>query len=598
MKKGFSIKNMSAKGKITMFSAVMLLFMIVIACTGLYSANEINRKRSERYDNYGMGEYYLSEAFSNFCNIKVRVRNIVFLYYNDPTNLQDQKTKINNYTNATRQYLQLFEDRMKHFSSEIQKQYQVVEDAIEEWLSSTNADISLAENGKAAEAVEDLMNNGRVIADTAEAELSTLMDMLQSASAQDNETVKTELAALTGILIAVSVIAVIITFGYAALLIRLITIPVAKLSEAAKKLAVGDVDVDCTKLAEDDLGILMDNFSNVVNATREQARIANEIASGDMTVNVAPRSDKDLLGMALQKLVADQNQTLGSVKESTMQVTIGAQQVASASQALAQGSTEQASALEQVTASINEIAENTRKNASEATTANNLVSTVSNMAEDGKEQMQSMVAAMHDISQSSETISKIIKTIDDIAFQTNILALNAAVEAARAGVHGKGFAVVAEEVRNLAAKSASAAKETAEMIEDSICKVGNGQKLADETAEALDKMVSSISEVTVLIGSIASSSNDQATAVTQIDQAINQVSTVVQTNSATSEECAAASEELSNQAVNLRNQMAGYKLLGGDQSGADSMGEKTYSYTSGSHRNEQIISLDGEFGKY
>lgn len=596
MENKVSSRNATVKGKITIFSAVMVIFMVIIAACGLFSANNISQTRKNRYDNYAMNEYYLSEAFTNFCNIKVRVRNIVFMYYDDEVNLQEQKTKIENYKTATSEYLQLFEDRMVYLTPEIQAQYKKVAESINKWYDSTDNDISLAENGKYTQAVEDLMDNGRVIADEAEEELATLISMLEDESEKNNTEVERELKAMTVIQITTTIIAILISFVYAIRLIKGITVPVSMLSEAAKKMAVGDVDVNCTKTSQDDLGIMMDNFSAMVQSIKEQAKIAAQISDGDMTVEVTPRSDKDVLGMALKKLVEDQNRTLSSVKESTMQVTIGADQVASASQALAQGSTEQASALQQVTASINEIAENTKENASKATTANNLVNSVKDMAEDGKEHMQSMVGAMDEISASSGTISKIIKTIDDISFQTNILALNAAVEAARAGVYGKGFAVVAEEVRNLASKSAFAAKETADMIEDSIRKVGNGQKLANETAEDLDKIVSSIYDITDLVASIAEASNEQATAVSQIDQAIEQVSTVVQTNSATSEECAAASEELSNQAIGLRNQMAGYKLSGGNQSGSMMRSGKT-SFDGGS-RNEQIISLEGEFGKY
>ena len=267
---------------------------------------------------------------------------------------------------------------------------------------------------------------------------------------------------------------------------------------------------------------------------------------------------------------------------------------------MAQGSTEQASAIQEITASISEIAEKTKMNAEQANETNRLMAEVISNVEKGNSQMRDMMTAMKDINQSSESISKIIKVIDDIAFQTNILALNAAVEAARAGEAGKGFAVVAEEVRSLAAKSAAAAAETAELIEDSISKVGVGSRIADETASALEVISSTAQTCDSQIGGIADSSNYQATAVAQIEQAIAQVSQVVQTNSATSEQCAAASEELSNQATRMRDLLSIYNL--GSSSGisaSSSMDSSSYSSSSSkSNPNEQIISLGDGFGKY
>ncbi len=171
-----------------------------------------------------------------------------------------------------------------------------------------------------------------------------------------------------------------------------------------------------------------------------------------------------------------------------------------------------------MTAAITEIAAQTRQNAANANQANELALNARDNAAQGNEQMQEMLDAMEGINESSANISKIIKVIDEIAFQTNILALNAAVEAARAGQHGKGFAVVAEEVRNLAARSASAAKETTDLIEGSIRKVQSGTKIANDTAQALNKIVEGVSQAAVLVGDIAVASNEQATGIAQVDQ--------------------------------------------------------------------------------
>ncbi|MBQ8519066.1 MAG: methyl-accepting chemotaxis protein [Agathobacter sp.] len=365
-----------------------------------------------------------------------------------------------------------------------------------------------------------------------------------------------------------------------------------------KEIARGNMDVEIKKVYNDEFGAVIDEYVIMVENIRAQAMLAQAVANGDMTVDVIASSDVDTMGNALKTLVQRNGSALGNINDAAYQVMTSASQVASASEALAQGSTEQASAIEQITSSISEIAEKTRENASQANHAANLVNEAIQDVEKGNEEMREMVIAMEDINKSSESISKIIKVIDDIAFQTNILALNAAVEAARAGDAGKGFAVVAEEVRNLAAKSAAAASETAEMIEDSIAKVAIGSRLADETAKALEDISNAVKQSEVIINNIAESSNYQATAVAQINQGIGQVSQVVQTNSATSEECAAASEELSNQAVRMRDLLSIYKLNESAVVSRYHELEEEANTASAVDANEPVISLGEGFGKY
>ncbi|MEA1959720.1 MAG: methyl-accepting chemotaxis protein [Bacillota bacterium] len=321
---------------------------------------------------------------------------------------------------------------------------------------------------------------------------------------------------------------------------------------------IGDYQGD-NALIKEALNGTVDGLEKLIG---EISEALGEISKGNLAIQFDREYKGDFVAIssAIKLIISSLNNVLGDINNASEQVSAGSKQVADSGQALAQGASEQASAIEQLTAAINQIAAQTRQNAANSSQTNDLVINARDNAVGGNDQMKEMLAAMEGINESSNNISKIIKVIDEIAFQTNILALNAAVEAARAGQHGKGFAVVAEEVRNLAARSASAAKETTDLIEGSIRKAAVGTKIANETAAALNQIVDGVSRVVELGGEIAVASNEQATGIAQVNQGIEQVSTVVQSNSASAQESAAASEELSAQSVLLKERVERFKL--------------------------------------
>lgn len=346
---------------------------------------------------------------------------------------------------------------------------------------------------------------------------------------------------------------------------------VQKLGEAASSVAdaaqTGNLDYQAD--SSEYKGAYADVVENLNGALRaisaplqEIKQVLSAMADGDLTMSMQGGYEGEYqeISQAINRTVESMSAILTDIAKTADEVAAGSTQISHGSMTLSQGATEQASSVEELSASITEVTSATKSNASHARNASELALQAKNAAEQGNGQMEQMQLAMKDIDAASSNIGKIIKVIDDIAFQTNILALNAAVEAARAGQHGRGFAVVAEEVRNLAMRSANAAKETTSYIESTLSKVKAGNKIADETAKALTQIVGSIEETSQLVNDIATASNEQASGLSQIMSGIDQVSRVVQNNSATSEESAAASEALMNQARTLNEALSQFRL--------------------------------------
>jgi methyl-accepting chemotaxis protein len=296
----------------------------------------------------------------------------------------------------------------------------------------------------------------------------------------------------------------------------------------------------------------------------EAVRVAETVAAGDLTSNVVVKS-KDETGRLLQAL-KDMNDSLvnvvGQVRTGTDTIATASSEIAAGNQDLSSRTEQQASSLEETASSMEELTGTVKQNADNARQANQLAVSASEVAGKGGAVVSQVVDTMASINESSKKIVDIIGVIDGIAFQTNILALNAAVEAARAGEQGRGFAVVATEVRNLAQRSAAAAKEIKTLIGDSVEKVDTGAKLVDQAGATMHEIVESVRRVTDIMGEITAASQEQTSGIEQINQAITQMDEVTQQNASLVEEAAAAAESLQDQAANLAQVVSVFKLDG------------------------------------
>ena len=361
------------------------------------------------------------------------------------------------------------------------------------------------------------------------------------------------------LILSVGIPTVIIVIFWILFLIRTlnatITKPIVKMIDAAKKVSLGETELTIEVKSKDEVGELAAALRRMIEGIKEQVNAVSALAQGDFTYAITARSDNDLIAHELSSTMKSLSNTLLVIRRSAEEVETGASQVSAGAQVLSQGAAEQAASIDDLTTSMTQVSDSAATTSENVRIANEYMDSAVSSVNLSNEHMSDMLVAINNISTTSEEIQKIIKLIDDISFQTNILALNAAVEAAHAGAAGKGFAVVADEVRTLAGKSADAARQTAQLIEASLRAVEEGLGIADQTAKALENVTEQSTKIQQTITEIDEACVHQESEISAIMQGLSQVSIVTQTNSATAEESAATSEELTGQSAVLRDEV-------------------------------------------
>ena len=555
------MKNLKIRAKLL----VTFLIIIILFCGTVYVSISGLRDNEEKYSEfYKVGYQITNKVMSMRRGLQIIVKDISYI------TIEQDASKSQKYLEDLEKELALLQENGNWLFANFTDNPELLNsfsDNVQSAVAMQQEVIQTAQTDN-AKAQDMLLNEYQPLVEEAVSNLIQISDIASANADRDfNDTVAMQ-QTLISIQFGIAVVVLIITLVISTYLTRSITHPLRALEISAKKIEVGDFNIDINYESRDELGSLAKTFKNMTSILEDvitdASMVLSEMANGNFDVRT--KAEKRYVGSfqnllaSMRKLNRDLSSTLGQINQSADLVASGSGQVSDGAQALAQGATEQASAVEELASTITNISQQIKTTAENAMEVKVQSTTADTEVEECNRQMSDMIVAMEEITRTSNEIGKIIKTIEDIAFQTNILALNAAVEAARAGAAGKGFAVVADEVRNLASKSAEASKNTSVLIENSLNAVENGTRIADETAQSLLQAVNGVNEMAGIIGQISEASSMQADSIAQITMGIDQISSVVQTNSATAQESAAASEELSSQSQIMKGLVERFKL--------------------------------------
>ncbi|WP_294855461.1 methyl-accepting chemotaxis protein [uncultured Oscillibacter sp.] len=557
------MRNLKISRKLTIGFGTVFALLIISTVISLFSLNTL----------YSQITRYQDDALPNTVNVwTLRRYNISLQRYMALVFLTDDASQQQKYIDKITSEQAGLDEVLVDFraaSGASEETLQSLDEIMEKNETYQQVLLSYAQRGTADSLkqgkqllIDEYIPNASQVGDVVNEVAETINTRMSELNVQAARTRAISLAVLAGSALFSLFFCIIITI----MITRSIARPIREIEGVYKEIEKGNMRAQVTYKSKDELGRMADSIRNanekILSYIQDIGAKLELLAGGDMRIRVDLDYEGDFkpIKHGLAATASALNNVLSAINEASNQVDTGAGQVSSGAQALAAGTTEQAATVEELNSSITSVSQLAESNALSVKKASEYVNQVGESTAVSNEYMQRLNTVMKEIGDSSQQISKITKLVEDIAFQTNILSLNAAVEAARAGSAGKGFAVVADEVRNLAAKSAEAAQQTAELIEKSVSTVAEGEKLAADTLARLADVSGKAGMVVQAMQEIEAASSEQAASIEQVSEGLTQVSTVVQTNAATAEESSASSEELAAQAQALQHEIAKFKL--------------------------------------